>query len=89
MTWNVFGGTLSLAQSINQSGQESHSVEMTLLEPCMLYLNNPNVASNDDTFSIPKTSTIRTVILSLLLRLDHPESADVQDVSATSSNDPS
>jgi len=54
----------------------------------LLYLNNPNVASNDDTFSIPKTSTIRSVIQSLILRLDHPESADVQDVSATSSNNP-
>lgn len=41
----------------------------------LVYLNNPKSVLNDETFSIPKSSTIRKIVLSLNVRLDHASSA--------------
>ena len=39
------------------------------LSGVLLYLNNPKAISTDETFTFPKSSTIRKIILSLLQRL--------------------
>jgi hypothetical protein len=53
----------------------------------LLYLNNPDIVCNDHTFNVPKTSTIRNLFQTLLLRQDHAESAAVAMVSTTLSKD--
>jgi len=42
----------------------------------LLYLSNPNVTAIDDTFNMPKNATIRHVIQTLLLRLDHSDHSE-------------
>jgi len=41
----------------------------------LLYLNNPNVTSDGDIFSVPKRAIIQNIVQMLLLRLDHSEFA--------------
>ena len=49
----------------------------------LLYLSNPNVTADDDTFNMPKKAAIRHIIQMLLTRLDHSDHSESFSTSMT------